>query len=179
MTLILTSMAFFEGGKVPSSLYTKFQNLQQKYITGDEILSEKENLQNYLNKEKEFYKILSDSKGEYPEIFSEKNIKRIDNLQWQIFKYESLLNNNSEDYYIHDIYKKDNIVKVFINTSNITLGLIPIIFFIIMFSDNYSREREDSSSKNSYRIFGRSACNIYCYRGCIFTWIGYRRYICL
>lgn len=136
---------FFEGGKVPSSLYTKFQNLQQKYITGDEILSEKENLQNYLNKEKEFYKLLSDSKGEYPEIFSEKNKKRIDNLQWQIFKYESLLNNNSEDYYIHDIYKKDNIVKVFINTSNITLGLIPIIFFIIIFSDNYSREREDEN----------------------------------
>lgn len=136
---------FFEGVGSPRSLSDKFFDMQQKYIIADDGLSPRDKIENNLNREKAFYKFLEDNRDEYPEIFEEKNRERLENIEWQIFKYENLLKKNSNDYYMHDNSVKSDVVKKFIETSSISLGLVPIIFFVIMFSDSYSREREDEN----------------------------------
>lgn len=96
-----------------------------------------------LKSSKLFFEFLEDKRSEYPEIFSEKNQKRLDNLHWNIFKLEHIVKENAYDQYGY--FSRDNFVSNLIKKSNLLFSTIPYLFFIVFFSDALSKEREDEN----------------------------------
>lgn len=137
---------YFPNLEAPSEL----SNLE------DERLSAKNDLyKNELSKEeatrleyddnKWIMNILNENKDKYPQIFSKENSERLGNLKWDIFKYEYNTSNNSYDVYTRENINGDNFFQRMILSSKITFGIIPIIFFAYLFSDFFSKEREDDT----------------------------------
>lgn len=127
---------FFEAP--PSEEVEKgYWQIQEKYLKDYHGIDDPEKL---LQEEKELYAYIMDQANNYPEILSKRNEERLDNMRWQIFKYEYMVENNADDGY-H--YQNSSYVHELIVKSSLLFGPITSIFFVLLFSDSFSREREE------------------------------------
>lgn len=104
----------------------------------------RENYKEQLLKLNRFMDFLKEKSKIYPEIFSEKNQERIDNFKWQIFKYENIIKNNSYDQY-DSFSKEETYASSLIRKNSIFFSSFVYVFFIVFFSDAFSKEREDET----------------------------------
>lgn len=137
---------FFSGEPAPKEL--KDLEIKRRYdIYGNitkEISKEEYNKLNY-EKNKWMLSLLNEYKDKYPQIFSEENLDNVGNLEWSIYKYEYLYDNNASDIYYRYNLKGDNLIQRIIFSSKSIFGIIPILFFVLLFSNIFSRERESQT----------------------------------
>lgn len=135
---------FFLGQPAPIELKTLEDERQLKKNSdlsyGDR--SREEYLESKYNDNKWMLGLLKDYKDSYPQISSKDNLDNIGNLKWSIFKYEYSKNNKSYDPYYRDDIRGDNYIQRLILSSKTIFGVIPVIFFVLLFSDIFSKERE-------------------------------------
>ena len=112
---------------------TEYRNLLRVYTEA--------NYQYY----KKNYDFVEKFKTSYPEILEMNNQEKLENIEWQVFKFGKLLENNASDYYDSIERFGDNSIQQLVNSSNILFGVIPVLFFIIIFSNFISKEREDET----------------------------------
>lgn len=91
------------------------------------------------------YDFIQKYKDIYPELLEINSQEKINNIEWQMFKYGKLLENNASDYYSTAEYFGDNSIQQIVNSSNILFGIFPVLFFIFLFSNFFSKEREDET----------------------------------
>lgn len=80
---------------------------------------------------------------EYPEVLDDDDVqKKLANVAWLNKKYDLILQNGSMDPY-STIYKEgDNAVQRILFRGDFLFGIIPLLFFLLIFSGFYSQERE-------------------------------------
>ncbi|MDO4605135.1 MAG: ABC transporter permease [Helcococcus sp.] len=81
----------------------------------------------------------------YPEILEMNNQEKLENIEWQVFKFGKLLENNASDYYDSIERFGDNSIQQLVNSSSVLFGVIPVLLFILIFSNFISKEREDET----------------------------------
>lgn len=94
---------------------------------------------------KKNYDFVEKFKISYPEILEMNNQEKLENIEWQVFKFGKLLENNASDYYDSIERFGDNSIQQLVNSSSVLFGVIPVLFFIIIFSNFISKEREDET----------------------------------
>ena len=88
---------------------------------------------------------LNQYQEKYPQIMDQENQDNLGNLKWAIHKYQDLQKNQARDVYYHQDIKGDNLFQRIIFSTQSILGIIPILFFVLLFSNLFSREREDQT----------------------------------
>ena len=137
---------FFSGEPAPKELIDLENEWQSElYANITQEPSKEESRELEYKDNQMMLSTLEEYKDKYPQPFSEENLDNIANLKWAIFKHEDLKKNNAWDVYSKEDIKGDNLVQRIIFSSKIIFGIVPILFFVLLFSNLFSKEREDQT----------------------------------
>ncbi len=88
-----------------------------------------------------FYEYLS----KFPKAMDATSKAQLKNIDLQNEKFDLIIKNNSNDPYHRVNFGGDNAVQKLFFSSNIIWGMVPLIFFVIFFSDYFSGECENGT----------------------------------
>ncbi len=88
-----------------------------------------------------FYEYLS----RFPKAMDATSKEQLKNIDIQNEKFDLIIKNNSNDPYHRVNFGGDNAVQKLFFSSNIIWGMVPLIFFVIFFSDYFSGEYENGT----------------------------------